>query len=100
MFHFSKLGEVKIVSMTTANPGWYLRMKEKAEDTGWWYMPVACWALCRFDAGSMMLPCVADDIGTLTPNDPDLNPCDLVYLPNARVEDNPVFGAIACKLVN
>lgn len=99
MFYFNKLGGVKIVSMTPANPGWYLRVKENFEDTEWWYMPVTCWALCRSADGDLMLPCVVDDRGTLTPNDPDSNPCDLVYLPNAKVLENPAFGAIECKLI-
>lgn len=98
MFHFNELGDVKIMSMTPANPGWYLRVKESSGDTEWWYMPVACWALCRFDDGDMMLPCVVNDNGTLTPNDPDSNPCDLVYLPSARPLESPVFGDICCQL--
>ena len=98
MFHFNKLGEVKIVSMTPANPGWYLRVKEGYDDPEFWYMAVACWALCRFSDGEMMLPCVIDDNGTLTPNDPDSNPCDLVYLPDAKVTEPTPFGSIDCRL--
>ncbi|GEM_PF-6110300 len=98
MFQFNNLGKVKIVSMTSANPGWYLRVKENADDEEWWYMPVACWALCRFEEGELMLPCVVDDSGTLTPNDPDSNPCDLVYLPNAKPIENMRFGAISAEL--
>lgn len=98
MFHFNQLGKVKIVSMTSATPGWYLRVKEQREDSEYWFMAVACWALCRFEDGEMMLPCVVDENGALTPNDPDSNPCDLVYLPHHKVEDIPAFGVIDCKL--
>ncbi|AOR63229.1 hypothetical protein KU73_17285 [Pectobacterium wasabiae] len=99
MFHFNRIDGVEVVSMIAANPGWYLRVKENGSDEEWWYMPVACWALCRSEDGDMMLPCVPDDRGTLTPNDPDANPCDLVYLPDAKPVESKRFGDLGCDIV-
>ncbi|MDR3105657.1 MAG: hypothetical protein LBU96_14570 [Yokenella regensburgei] len=98
MFHFNELGKVQIISMTPANPGWYLRIKEDASDDKCWYVPVACWALCRFEDGDLMLPCVPNENGEIEPNDPNANPCDLAYLPNARPLENKEFHISGCDI--
>ncbi|WP_155483887.1 hypothetical protein [Trabulsiella odontotermitis] len=40
------------------------------------------------------------DIGMLTPGDPDSNPCNLIYLPDVKVEEKKASGEIARQLVN